>query len=383
MDAQELEQLLWQGESQTLDFKRQQYRFDHATEEDRSEILKDILAFANSWRTTAAHIIIGVEEVQAGRANVVGTSDHILNRTLQTFVGSRVNRPLSFSYETVLFESKSVDVITIPVQERPFFLKKPFGILQAEKIYIRRGDTTTTADPTEVFQMGATRDSAQVTPILEFEFADRKSHTGLGLEPSFDCQSVEVPTDDEIPDYGANTGPFRLASINGENEEYYRDWAEYLRETLHLKPLSVSVVNQATVTAQQVVIRLRFTETCVEIIAEGDRVAFPSKNRMGRMMRVQNLAPRGVHVSKFREFAEVTIELGDIQPGTTAWAGASFFIGSRVSCAVPVEVMISGHNIPVPLRQNYSVSLKSSGLELDLDKFLSLVDELEEDGEDD
>jgi hypothetical protein len=152
---------------------------------------------------------------------------------------------------------------------------------------------------------------------------------------------------------------------------------------LHLKPLSVSVVNQATVTAQQVVIRLRFSETCVEIIAEGDRVAFPSKNRMGRMTRVQNLASRGVHVAKFREFAEVTIELGDIQPGTTAWAGASFFIGSRVSCAVPVEVMISGHNIPVPLRQNYSVSLKSSGLELDLDKFLSLVDELEEDGEDD
>ena len=240
-----------------------------------------------------------------------------------------MNRPLSFSYETVLFENKSVDVITVPVQERPFFLKKPFGKLEAEKIYIRRGDTTTTADPAEVFQMGATRDSAQVTPILEFEFADLKSHTSLGLKPSFDCQYVEVPTDDEIPDYG-DSGAFRLASINGENEEYYRDWVEYLHQR-HLKPLSVSVVNQSTVTAQQVVIRLRFTETCAEIIAERDRVAFPSKNRMGRMMRVENLAPRGVNVSQFQEFAEVTIELGDIQPGTAAWARGSFFIGSRVS----------------------------------------------------
>jgi hypothetical protein len=45
--------------------------------------------------------------------------------------------------------------------------------------------------------------------------------------------------------------------------------------------------------------------------------------------------------------------------------------------------MISGHNIPVPLLQNYSVRLNSSAIELDLDEFLSLVDELEEDSEDD
>ena len=55
MDAQELEQLLWQGESPTLDFKRQQYRFDHATDEDRSELLKDILAFATRATGNVAH----------------------------------------------------------------------------------------------------------------------------------------------------------------------------------------------------------------------------------------------------------------------------------------------------------------------------------------
>ena len=35
-------------EGPTLDFKREQYRFDKASDEDKSELLKDILAFANT-----------------------------------------------------------------------------------------------------------------------------------------------------------------------------------------------------------------------------------------------------------------------------------------------------------------------------------------------
>ena len=40
-------------------------------------MLKDILAFANSWRTTTAYILVGVEEVMGGRSNVVGYRRHL------------------------------------------------------------------------------------------------------------------------------------------------------------------------------------------------------------------------------------------------------------------------------------------------------------------
>ena len=72
MDESLLESLLNQEESATLDFKVQQYPFVKGNAEQRAELLKDILAFANAWRQTDAHILIGVEEVKGGRSIVSG-----------------------------------------------------------------------------------------------------------------------------------------------------------------------------------------------------------------------------------------------------------------------------------------------------------------------
>ena len=48
MNAVLMEELLNEDESATLDFKRDQYPFDNATDEQKGELLKDILAFANA-----------------------------------------------------------------------------------------------------------------------------------------------------------------------------------------------------------------------------------------------------------------------------------------------------------------------------------------------
>lgn len=64
MTTQELEQLLYEEERTTLDFKQKQYPFAKASDEEKGELIKDILAFANAWRRTTAYILIGVEEVK-------------------------------------------------------------------------------------------------------------------------------------------------------------------------------------------------------------------------------------------------------------------------------------------------------------------------------
>ena len=43
------ERWLYESESDSLDFKRDQYKFHGASAEEKSELLKDILAMANSW----------------------------------------------------------------------------------------------------------------------------------------------------------------------------------------------------------------------------------------------------------------------------------------------------------------------------------------------
>ena len=104
MDADILERLLYEEESEALDFKAQQYPFDGARDDQKSELLKDILAFANAWRRTDAYILIGVQEVRAGRSIVRGVATHLLNQNLQQFVASKTNRPVLFSYSPVVFE---------------------------------------------------------------------------------------------------------------------------------------------------------------------------------------------------------------------------------------------------------------------------------------
>ena len=101
MDLELLEHLLHEPESQSLDFKQAQYRIERASELDKSELLKDVLAFANSWRRTPAYVLIGVREVKGGRSQVIGITDHIEDASLQQFVNSKTQRRVELSYEVV------------------------------------------------------------------------------------------------------------------------------------------------------------------------------------------------------------------------------------------------------------------------------------------
>src|SRR5665213_3492739 len=98
MTPELLESLIYQNESETLDFKSGHYSFDKVSPEQQTELLKDILAFANAWRQTDAYILIGVDERRDARSVVVGVDHHLVNRNLQQFVTSKTNRPISFSY---------------------------------------------------------------------------------------------------------------------------------------------------------------------------------------------------------------------------------------------------------------------------------------------
>jgi hypothetical protein len=155
MNTTLMEELLNEDESSTLDFKRDQYPFDQATPEQKGELLKDILAFANAWRRTDAYILIGVDDVKGGRSKVVGVTVHFDDASIQQFVNDKTNRPVIFSYEVFPFENVQVGIFHIPLQDRPIYLKKDFGKLKQHEVYIRRGSSTAKADPDEVAKMGS------------------------------------------------------------------------------------------------------------------------------------------------------------------------------------------------------------------------------------
>ena len=82
-DHELIERLLYEEESAVLDFKRDQYSFVGADDRTKSELLKDILAFANSWRRDTAYLLIGVAEKPGHRSCVIGISTFLDDATVQ------------------------------------------------------------------------------------------------------------------------------------------------------------------------------------------------------------------------------------------------------------------------------------------------------------
>ena len=154
MDSKLLEGLLHEPEGTSLDFKSAQYPFESANDGEKAELLKDILAFANSWRRTTAYILIGVEEVKGGRSNVFGVEKHLDDASLHQFVNGKTQRSVEFSYHVIQIEGTTIGAIGIPVQKRPTYLKRRFDGLGALEVFIiRDGSSTRAATPEEIAKL--------------------------------------------------------------------------------------------------------------------------------------------------------------------------------------------------------------------------------------
>lgn len=189
VDKYLLDKLLQQDESITLDFKREQYRFQNANDFQKGELLKDILAFANADRASDAFIVIGVEEERKGeKSKIIGVKEHLIESNIQEFVNNKTKRPIFFSYHTISTESTNIDIICIPIQQRPFFIKKDYGNLLANTVYIRRGSSTSIADPDEISRMAPLLNSELIAKRIKiyqeaYEFSIKLSKA-LGEESS-------------------------------------------------------------------------------------------------------------------------------------------------------------------------------------------------------
>lgn len=150
-----LDRLRYESEGPGIDFKRAQYQLLSKEEDKKSELLKDVLAMANSWRQGdgPAYILIGFQDRAPSPAEVVGLDVHLDDAQLQQFIGSKVKPKLNFSYEEFEYEGKAVGVISIPKQKRPFYVEKSYGRVHSNVVYVRRGSSTAEADPFEIANM--------------------------------------------------------------------------------------------------------------------------------------------------------------------------------------------------------------------------------------
>ena len=263
MDKELFEQLLYEEESNTLDFKKEQYLFAKASDDEKSELLKDLIGFTNAWRRSEAYILIGVEEVRGDRSIVVGInkSDHLPDHSVQQFVNSLTNLPMHFQYEAFGFEDKQVGIIRVELQARPIYLKQDYGKLKKEKVYVRRGSSTDPSKPAsieEIARMGQTVSPRSAELAAEFSHVERDN--SLGPKISYDAEFCEMPAEETIPNFPV-TRPYEAFGVmpvilrdpmNLPNRNYFRELAEFEFVRRLFRPVRLLVKNVGQVAANNV-----------------------------------------------------------------------------------------------------------------------------------
>lgn len=378
MDPSLFESLLYQEESEALDFKQELYPFSKATDAQKGELLKDILAFVNAWRQTDAHILIGVEEVRGGRGIVRGIdpADHLLDRNLQQFVSSKTNRPLSFSYSPFAFEGVEIGVLTIPSQDRPAYLISNFAYLKSNVVYIRRGSSTGEATPDEVIRMIANPVTQHGQPILQLEFANLTTRQRFAGTISVRPEILHLPEKEAIPLYGKEPATAFGRSIdmfaNMDNRQYYQQVAVYLQNRALCCPIGLAVTNSSTTMADNVIVTLESkADESIYLLDEGDMRHFPSISNMPNIIPSGFRKGRRVDVNRYGDIYEIKVQVGTVQPGVTGWSPENFYIAAAKSQTASLKATLSANNLRIPVAVQVEICIEPTSRQVDLPEIVS------------
>jgi len=403
MDATFLEQLLYEDESATLDFKQEQYKFAKASDDDKSELLKDILGFANGWRRSDAYILIGVKEVTGGRSNVVGITDHLTDHSLQQFVNNLTNRPVRFGYEACPIDGTQIGVIRIEQQDRPIYLKKDYGKLKRGEVYVRRGsstDPTKPATPEEIAQMGKVATTLSTQAELSIEFAHPEREDGLGPRIPWSAEWCEFPDAKDIPTLtkrGRSSGSFGIAAIQMAmgmevlNEIFYHETANYEFVKRLFRPVRLVVSNTGKVAANDV--RVEIIVRKGEGFGLSDECEIPErpekrKSRLDVVSKgLKNIRPAirragAVFIEASDDRFKLEMDCGNLQPGRKVWSD-EFFIGVAETGEVSLEGHFFAENLSEPKAFTLTIDADITKTSMTVDELIDLAEAGDHDDDDD
>lgn len=360
-----LENLLHMEEGATLDFKREQYPLSGADDKAKSELVKDVLAFANAWKASDAYILIGVEEVKGGRSVVLGVKKHLEDANLQQLVGAKTNRPLDFQYLAMTIDERSVGLIRISAkQERPIYLTRDFGRLKQDAVYIRRGSSTGEATTGEIERM-AQAQIQQESPSISLEFADSDGHAGVGR--SISITSTLLHERPDVQSGPADVGVFRrsrfgletvTASLMPGGGPSVEDWNEHHKEIALLSEVRLYVTNNGRASIHDTQVRLEIPkDDALHLLDE-----FPEPPRSALEVISASMysgIPSSTCVESVNNAWVVTTKPGKIQPGGFV-VSDPFWVGSSNPNTIKIVATVYGDNLPEPIEAQLSIGIETA-----------------------
>ncbi len=361
------EDLFYEPEGNSLDFKQKQYPFDKAPDNEKAELLKDIIAFANAWRRETAYILVGLKERKGKPAEIVGIDESIDDAKIQQFVNTKVNSPIEFLYYEKELDNKKVGIFEIPIQKkRPYYLKKNYTKLMAETVYIRRGSSTVIANPSEIADMGKNqKDNSEIN--FDFGFYSKENNDIIGEEINLEVNRINLPEEDDIPDYGQENTVFDL--VQRDNRDYYRELANWIKVREEFKKVNCYIKNNSPETIYNI-----YSENNISIESLSMtkvKLGFPHKKEgsfddliIGSSV-IDRVQPR-YYFWINEDYEKNTYNIGfrsnDIFPGEMIIFD-DFFICPNITTIFKFNFIFYGENIIKPIKKeliiNFSINKKT------------------------
>lgn len=380
---EELEQLRYKGESADLDFKQAQYPFSGATDHQKSELLKDILAMANAYRTGPGYILIGFKDRTPHPAEVVGitASDHIDDAALQQFVRNKVDPLLEFQYEERLFENKHIAIISVPKQARPFAPSKDYGKVKKNVVYVRRGSSTDEAAMSEMSKMALADAGSSKTARVDLQIETEKN------EPLSAHLTLSFLEFDDLPDYEEENWldmghgvKLPVASMRLVNRDYYRDGADYYAIANRTVLIRLSLANQSDFPLGEVKLELTCSapqDESVRMLRSDELPDEPESGELAYVGRglqgvIDQLRQR-VIVDKRASEPVCHVLFGTLRPGETGRAETDVALLPSGPGDYTLSVRILAKEIATPIIKMHAITIEGEVRRMSLDDLMPLL----------
>ena len=383
MNNEILDALRYKSEGTDLDFKQEQYRFAGGNEYEKSEMLKDILAMANAWRDGTGYILLGLKENRPHLAEVMGITESIDDSRLQQFVNMKVTPKLTFRYEEHLYEGKTVGVIAIPKQPRPFFIATQYGKLKPKIVYVRRGSSTDEADPLEAGKMmQADIGRSDVKVDLSVLTSDNDN-----FAETFECSYLHFP--DLLPDYVSppekhDPMHIRTLSIWHDNRDFWRELGEFVRMKSALVEMQFVLFNRSEVQLSNAKLEVTVEPLdgqSVEMLEGCDIPEMPKSHWSNLQLpsrAMMRLNGDRFEVNKDGTTTVCHVRFGALLPGEQGRSADTLALVPLGPGRLRLRFRILAGELPAPIEMERLLETKGDVHSLDLDGFKTFLRECPE-----
>ena len=240
-------------------------------------------------------------------------------------------------------------MIEIPIQKRPFYLKKQFGKVAPNSVYKRDGSSTAIATPDEVATMGAEQHLDGIPQLaLHWADIDRRAILSSPLSVSTLVLNPQLP-DDTFENPNTLSFDFR------NNPNFYKEAIRYAFDMSFMRPFGLQLCNQSPVVAK----RVRFVGSInrgktLSVFDHTNHPTRPYRNFDDMVrnsvvpLRQQLQKPPDPCAQELPDKWEITIDFGDVRPRDEVWTSSELLIGS-IGGVTTLKGELRGDNLPEPI----------------------------------